>query len=240
QISLQRPLPGARHMLRYGGALLIADDLGGLTRVDRLGATRVMTDGVVTDMVLAGTDLLVSYAGDAALGVFEAGVAGRLDGLGRYSLGEAPRALTLHGDRLYTGAALYHLAQPGTPAQVASLSLPDTAVAAAAHDGEFLLAGSLAGAARLHAGDAGWQTRMLGQPFTVSVEAVAADARHEYVLERDTGLLRKHAPGVTQPLQTFNHGNRLPGKLLVAGDHLIAVAGDTLLLHDRDDLRVTD
>ncbi|HIL22232.1 MAG TPA: hypothetical protein EYG20_03050, partial [Alcanivorax sp.] len=233
-------LPGARHLLRYGESLLIADDSGGLTRLDRLGATRVETDGIVSSMVLVGSDLLVSYENDPALHIFEAGVAGRLDSLGQYPLNEPPNTLTLHGEQLYTGAGHYQLVLPSEMTLISSLALPDTAAAVAAHDGEFLLAGSLSGAAHLRADEGGWETRMLGQPFTTSVEAVAVDADHDYVLERDTGLLRKHEPGAVLPVQTVNHGSRLPGKLLVAGELLVAVAGDTLLLHDRDDLSIMD
>src|SRR5690606_36454704 len=161
--------------------------------------------------------------------------------LGDYSLPALGSTLVMQGDRLYSGGRVYRWQQSGAPVLLADMTALDTVVASAARDGEFMLAGALAGAGYVQPSaetDNGWALRQLGAPFTTLVDSVAFSATQDFVLERDTGLLHRYLPGGNTPAQTVSHASRLPSLLHSTEHFLIAVAGDSLLIHDPEDLNV--
>src|SRR5690606_35009287 len=79
-------LAGGVALARVGEALVIADDRGGLTRLDRRGAFRLPATRPIAALAVAGTDVLAALTDGRTLAVFDAGTAGTLQSLGDYSL----------------------------------------------------------------------------------------------------------------------------------------------------------
>jgi hypothetical protein len=239
-IAAVTPLYGVDNgadLLRLPHGYLVSTDEGALIRIDARGARRVDFDLHGTQMTLVGDDVLISEPANGTIAVIESAQVGELFLMGRYPLAQINDTLVTQGNRLWTGGVVYQWQRDNAPQLMLSAATLDTTVDIAAENGEFLLAGSIAGASRMSLESKGWALNQIGQPFSLTIDHVVADSAYEYMLAADTGTVQVIDRVSRDVVKALSFGqNRRPQQLALTPRYVVAAAGDTLLLRDKQDL----